>query len=332
MSTDFAVVGIGNALVDVLAQATDEFIEQHELAKGAQVLIDTDQAVSLYETMGPGVEISGGSAANTMAGIASLGGRSAFVGRVNADQLGDVYSHDLRAAGVHFVSVKESEGTPTGRCLILVTPDAQRTMNTYLGASSEFSPEDIDANLISASAITYLEGYLWDQPSAQEAVRYAAQIAHESSRRVALTLSDGFVVERHRDGFLELLDGDVDILFANETEICSLYEVDSFDEALKRVTGTCEIAALTRGPQGAVLKRGDAVHVIDPFPVPGGVVVDTTGAGDLFAAGVLHGLAEGLDLGDAGRLGALAAAEIISHIGARPEQRLADLATANNLL
>jgi len=321
-----AVVGIGNALVDVLSQASEEFVADQGMVKGSMALIDTDRAVALYGAMGPGVEISGGSAANTMAGIASFGGNAAFIGRVSRDQLGEVYTHDLRSAGVRFDTVPADGGMPSGRCLILVTPDAQRTMNTYLGASAELGPDDVDVDLVRAAALTYLEGYLWDAPDAQAAYRFAAQVAHEAGRRVALTLSDAFVVDRHRATFLELVEHDVDVLFANEAEICSLYEVESFDDALQHVSRHCEIAALTRSEKGSVLLRGDEVHVIDASPVPGGHVVDTTGAGDLYAAGVLYGLTSGFDLGRCGRLGAVAAAEVISHLGARPEQPLARLA------
>jgi sugar/nucleoside kinase (ribokinase family) len=320
-----AVAAIGNALVDVLSNEAEEFLGTHGLTKGTMALIDTERAEALYAAMGPAVEISGGSAANTMAGMASLGSPVAFIGRVCTDQLGAVYTHDLRAAGVRFDTPAASDGSPSGRCLIIVTPDAERTLNTYLGASVELGRDDVDADLIAAAEVTFLEGYLWDAPGAQEAFRYAAASAHASGRRVALTLSDSMAVERHRDTFLDLLDG-VDILFANEAEITTLYEVDSFDEALQRVTGHCEIAALTRSAKGSVIVRGEEVHVIDTHPVPGGRVVDTTGAGDLYAAGFLHGFTEGLDLGTCGRLGAMAASEVISHLGARPETSLAEMA------
>lgn len=323
---EVAVVGIGNALVDVLSHEIEDFVTAHAMVKGSMALIDTDRAEALYAAMGPAVEVSGGSAANTMAGIASFGGRAAFIGRVRNDQLGAVYTHDLRSAGVRFDTPPATEGMPSGRCLIVVTPDAQRTLNTYLGASVELRPNDVDRELIAAAEITYLEGYLWDATGAKDAFRYAARVAHEAGRRVALTLSDGFVVDRHRDTFLELVGTDVDILFANESEICSLYQVDEFDAALQRVNHHCEIAALTRSEKGAVIIRGDEVHVIDAHPVPGGRVVDTTGAGDLFAAGFLHGFTQRYDLGFCGRLGALAAAEVISHLGARPESSLAALA------
>jgi sugar/nucleoside kinase (ribokinase family) len=319
------VAAFGNALVDVLSHEADEFISDHELVKGSMALIDTDRAELLYGAMSPATEISGGSAANTVVGVASFGGTSAFVGRVRDDQLGTVFAHDIRAAGVRFVTTPATDGLPTGRCLIVVTADAERTLNTYLGAAAEFGPEDVDAELVGGAQVTYLEGYLWDQPRAKEAFRHASRLAHEADRRVALTLSDGFCVDRHRADFLQLVEHDVDILFANEAEICALYEVDDFDAALQRVSRHCEVAALTRSAKGSVIVRDDEVHVIDAHPVPGGVV-DTTGAGDLYAAGFLYGFTHGHDLGTCGKLAALGAAEVISHIGARPEVSLADLA------
>jgi len=322
---DFDVVGLGNALVDVLAHADDAFLAAHDRVKGSMTLIDAEQAERLYGAMGPGIEVSGGSTANSLVGLASLGGRAAFVGRVAADQLGAVFAHDIRAAGVHFAAPPADGGPPTGRCLILVTPDAERTLNTFLGAAAEFGPEDVDVDLVRAAQVTYLEGYLWDQPRAKEAFRHAARVAHDAGRRVALTLSDSFCVERHRADFLALVEHDVDILFANEAEICALYEVTDFDDALQRVDRHCEIAALTRSAKGSLVISGSEVHLVDAVPVPGGVV-DTTGAGDLYAAGFLYGLTHGYDLGTSGRLGVLAAAEVVSHLGARPETSLAVLA------
>ena len=322
------IVAIGNALVDVLSHETDEFVTTHGMTKGAMDLIDTPRAEALYAAMGPGIEISGGSAANTTAGIASFGTGVAYIGRVRDDQLGTVYRHDLRAAGVSFDSPPATDGPPTGRCLILVTPDAERTLNTYLGASAELTADDVDEDLIRAAAYTYLEGYLWDSPAAQDAYRQAAKIAHDAGKKVALTLSDGFVVDRHRDTFLDLIAGSVDVLFANDVEIQMLYEVDDFDAAIALVRNHCELAAVTRGAAGSVLLSGDDVIEVPVEAVPGGVVVDTTGAGDLYAAGVLHGLIQGKDLRTCGRLGGLAAAEVISHLSARPQTSLAEAAVA----
>ena len=318
------VIGIGNALVDVLAHGSDAFVREQELVKGTMHLVDEDQAARLYRAMGPGTEISGGSAANTIVGVASFGGRAHYVGKVRNDQLGEVFVHDLRSTGVGFETPPATTGPATGRCLILVTPDAQRTMNTFLGASVQLGPEDLDTALIARGRILYLEGYLFDPPRAQEAFRKAAGLAHAAGRKVALTLSDPFCVDRHRAAFLELIEHHVDILFANELEICALYQVNEFDEALQRVRDHCEVAALTRSERGSVIVAGNEVHVIDVHRVD--EVVDTTGAGDLYAAGFLFGLSRGLGLATAGRLGAIAAAEVISHIGARPTVPLATLA------
>ena len=319
------VVAIGNALVDVLSHESHEFIDEHGLVAGSMTLIDTPTAERLYLAMGPGTEISGGSAANTMTGVASFGGSAAFVGRVADDQLGKVFAHDIRAAGVEFTTPPAAAGgEPSGRCLIVVTPDAQRTMHTFLGASAELGPADLDHDLLARAQVLYLEGYLWDEPEAQEAYRVATRVVHEAGGRVAFSLSDSFCVDRHRDTFLELIEREVDLLFANEAEITSLYQVDEFDTALQQVNHHCEIAALTRGAKGAVIVARDEMHVIDAAPVAH--VEDTTGAGDLFAAGFLYGLTHGYDLGTCGHLGALAAAEVISHLGARPETSLADLA------
>jgi sugar/nucleoside kinase (ribokinase family) len=318
------VVGIGNALVDVLSNESHDFIAAQDLVPGAMTLIDTERAEQLYAAMGPAVEISGGSAANTLVGITSMGGSAAFVGRVADDQLGRVFGHDIRAAGVEFVAKPASDGEPSGRCLIVVTPDAQRTMNTFLGASAQLGPADVDHELVARGQILYLEGYLWDEPDAKAAYRLAARTAHDAGNRVAFTLSDAFCVERHRAEFVELVASEVDVLFANEAEITSLYQVERFDDALQHVQHHCEIAALTRSEKGAVVVTRDEVHVVDAHPVEH--VVDTTGAGDQFAAGFLFGLTHGYHLGTAARLGALAASEVISHIGARPEASLAKLA------
>jgi len=318
------VVALGNAIVDVLASTDDEFIEAQALNKGAMTLIDRDQAIALYETMGPGREISGGSAANTMAGLASFGGMAGFIGKVADDQLGRIFSHDLKATGVHFETPAAGAGSlPTGRCLVLVTPDAQRTMCTFLGISSALSPSDVDTDLIGAAQVTYLEGYLWDPDDAKDAFRKAMNVAHLAGRKVAFTLSDAFCVDRHREEFKALVEGEVDILFANEAEIMSLYEVNSFDEALQAVRGKLDAVALTRSEKGSVVLIDGEVHVVDAAPVD--TVIDTTGAGDLFAAGFLRGYTTGRDMAECARLGGLAAAEVISHIGARPEIPLSTL-------
>jgi sugar/nucleoside kinase (ribokinase family) len=320
------VVGIGNALVDVLTHADEGFLARQSMAKGTMHLVDEARARELYDAMGPGVEMSGGSAANTVVGVASFGGRAHYVGKVRDDQLGEVFGHDLRATGVGYDTARATDGPPTGRCLILVTPDAQRTMSTFLGASVRLGPGDIDKRLITRGKILYLEGYLFDPPEAQEAFRVAAAMAHGAGRKVSLTLSDPFCVARHRRAFLDLVEHHVDVLFANEAEICALYEVRDFDAALARVRGHCEIAALTRSAKGSVIVAGGRVHPVAAHPVE--TVVDTTGAGDLYAAGVLYGLSQGLDLPTCGRLGSLAAAEVITHVGARPVAPLAQLAGA----
>ena len=316
------VVGIGNAMVDVMTHADEAFLASQGLVKGAMTLIDAARADQLYAVMPPAIEISGGSAGNAIAGLASLGARAAYIGKVCDDQLGRVYRHDIRAIGVQFDVAPATTGS-TGRCLILVTPDAQRTMQTYLGAGSDLGPEDVDDALIASAQVTYLEGYLWDPPRAKEAFLKAAAIAHGAGRRFALSLSDPFCVERHREEFRDLVQGHVDLIFANESEITSLYEVATFDEALQHVRGACEIAALTRSAHGSVIVRGDEVHVLAAEPVE--KVVDTTGAGDLYAAGFLYGLTHRMDLALCGRIAGIAAAEVISHFGARPEVSLADL-------
>jgi sugar/nucleoside kinase (ribokinase family) len=320
----FDVTAIGNAIVDVLAQADDKLLQQHSLPKGAMSLIDAADAERLYKIMGPGVEASGGSAANTIAGIAALGGRTAFIGKVADDQLGDVFTHDIRAVGVTYDTPPLTEGLSTARCLIFVTPDAQRTMQTFLGATSQLGPEDINMDYITSSRVLYLEGYLWDQPRAKEAMRNAAIKAQESGVKVAFTTSDAFCVDRFRDEFVELIYNHVDILFANESEILSLYQVKTFDEALQRVRGHCEIACLTRSEKGSVIVNGGEMHVIDAEK--GVQVVDTTGAGDAYAAGFLYAYTQGHGLATAGKLGGVMAAEVISHYGARPEADVKALA------
>ncbi len=324
--TRFDVIAIGNAIVDILVHADDEFLNTHGLIKGAMALVDAETAAALYDKAGPAIECSGGSAANTIAGLASLGGRCAFVGKVRDDQLGGVFAHDMRAIGVHFDTPAAAHGAATATSLVLVTPDAERTMQTYLGACVDLGPGDVIADEIGGAEVTYLEGYLWDPPAAKEAFIKAADLAHGAGRKVALSLSDPFCVDRHRDAFAELVSKHVDILFANEDEILSLYQAETFDAALQAVRGQCEIAALTRGAKGCVVVRGDEVHIIDAEPV--GTVVDTTGAGDAFAAGFLHGYTQGEKLAIAARMGNIAAAEVISHLGARPATSLKDLVAA----
>jgi sugar/nucleoside kinase (ribokinase family) len=327
---DLDVVGIGNAIVDVLAQADEEFLIKQSIEKGAMTLIDAKRAESLYAAMGPAVEVSGGSAANTIAGVASLGGKAGFIGRVKNDDLGRVFAHDIRALGVHYETAAAERGAPTARCLILVTPDAQRSMSTFLGASQDLGPEDIDPGLVSRGAVVYLEGYLWDPPRAKEAFRKAIEIARRNGRKVAFSLSDPFCVDRYRHEFRALIEERaIDILFANEREIEALYEVKSFDDALQMARGKLSIAALTRSEKGSVVLANGEVHVIDVEPVPR--VVDTTGAGDLYAAGFLYALARGKDFKTCGRLGAICAAEVISHIGPRPETSLKKLVASKGL-
>lgn len=325
MDARFDVVGIGNAIVDVLAHADDAFLARHAMTKGTMALIDADAADRLYADMASGIECSGGSAANTIAGVASLGGRGAFIGKVKNDELGKVFHHDIEAIGVHFPTAAASDGVATARCLINVTPDAERTMSTFLGACVELGPNDVDEDVVRGSKVTYLEGYLWDREEAKAAFVRAAELAHEAGREVSLSLSDPFCVDRHRDSFLELVENHVDILFANEDEILSLYQVESFDDALQRVRGHCRVAALTRSAKGSVVISGDDVHIVDAEP--GVKVVDTTGAGDAYAAGFLFGYTNGHanDLAHCARLGGIAAAEIISHFGARPETPLNEL-------
>lgn len=321
------VVAVGNALVDVIAQTSDEFIqeqkEKHGMEKGAMTLIDERRAVELYTSMMDGVETSGGSAANTMAGFASFGGNGGFIGKVADDALGQVFQNDIRSLGVQFDTQPLALGSKTGRCMILVTPDAQRTMNTFLGASVELGPKDIDTDLIASAQVTYLEGYLFDKEQAKSAFIAAAEAAHEAGHRVALTLSDPFCVDRHRSDFLRLVENHVDILFANEDEIKSLFLQDNFDDAKSAISKHVEIAALTRSEKGAVIMANGQEYVIAAEPVS--EVVDTTGAGDQFAAGFLYGFTEGMDMETCGKLGAIAAAEVISHIGPRPLVSLADL-------
>ncbi len=328
--TRYDVLGIGNAIVDVLARADEDFLLRQRMRKGGMALIDADRAEAIYQAMGPAVEVSGGSAANTIVGVASLGARAAFIGKVKDDLLGRAFAHDIRAAGVTFATTPAADGAPTGRCYVLVTPDGERTMNTFLGAAQDLHPADIDADTIAASAITYLEGYLWDPSNAKDAFLKAATIAHDAGRIVALTLSDAFCVDRWRDEFLHLMRSrTVDLIFANETELHSLYQTADFDAAVAALRADVAAAVVTRSEKGCLVIGPDGTEAVPAFPVER--VVDTTGAGDLFAAGFLCGLARGADDRNCARLGALAAAEVIQHLGARPEASLKDLARENGL-
>ena len=329
-SVRFDVLGIGNAIVDVLARADDDFLLAHGMRKGGMALIDEARAQAIYDAMGPAVEISGGSAANTMVGVAGFGGRAAFIGKLKADELGRAFSHDIRAAGVGFSTPPASDGPSTGRCYVLVTPDGERTMNTYLGAAQDLHPRDVDEEMVAGSAITYLEGYLWDPKHAKEAFLKAAKIAHGSGRKVALSLSDAFCVDRWRDEFLQLMrSGTVDLIFANEAELHSLYQTSDFDGAIAALRADIGAAVVTRSEKGCLVIGPEGIEAVPAFPVER--VVDTTGAGDLFAAGFLRGLARGADDRSCGQLGALAAAEVIQHLGARPEVSLRQLAEENGL-
>lgn len=317
------VVGIGNAIVDVLSKTGEEFLKVHKINKGTMTLIEADQAETLYAKMGPGMEMSGGSVANTIAAIAAMGGKAGYIGKVANDQLGNVFRHDIRATGVQFDTPALEAGAPTARCLILITPDAQRTMCTFLGACVWISPTDLDETMIQNAQVTYLEGYLYDRARAKQAFKKSAEIAHTAGRKIALSLSDPFCVERHRDEFLDLVQKDVDVLFANEAEILSLYKTDDFNEAVYHVRQHCEIAALTRSAKGSVIVTAKDVIEVPAEPVA--EVVDTTGAGDMYAAGFLYGLTKGKVLGECGRIGSIAASEVLSHVGARPQTDLAKL-------
>ena len=326
----YDVVGIGNSIVDIIARCDDAFLSKNDLTKGFMRLIPAGEAGRLYEAMGPAIERSGGSAANTVAGLASFGAKCGFIGRVAADQFGGIFRHDIRSLGVAYNTRPVDDGEPTARCLILVTPDGERTMNTFLGVSVGFTTVDLDASLIEAAKIVYLEGYLFDREAAKEAFKEAARIARGSGAKVALTLSDAFCVDRHRADFRTFINEGTDIIFANEKEITSLYEVNSFEEAADAVLSECELAVLTRSAEGSVIVSGGETITIEPEPVH--AVVDVTGAGDLYAAGFLYGLTQGLALQTCGQLGSLAAAEVISHFGARPEVSLLNLAQSRGLL
>lgn len=326
----YDVLGIGNAIFDVLVRTDEKFLADHGMTKGGMALIDEARAASIYRDMGPATEMSGGSAANTIVGLANLGARAAYVGKVKSDQIGRLYTHDIRAAGVAYDTAPAVNGPATGCSYILVTPDGERTMNTYLGAAQDLTVADIDPTQIEASRIVYLEGYLWDPKNAKEAFVKAATVAHGAGRQVALTLSDAFCVDRYRDEFLELMrKGTVDIVFANESELHSLYQTSDFDTALKQLAADTKLGVVTRSEKGCVAASKDGVVAVPAFPIK--ELVDTTGAGDLFAAGFLFGLVRNAGHENAGRFGALAAAEVIQHIGARPLVSLKELAQQNGL-
>lgn len=322
---EFDVVALGNAIVDVIVQTKDEFLVDNEIEKGVMTLIGADQAETLYDQVVAEMEMSGGSAANTIAGLASMGGRGAFIGKVRNDELGAIFQRDIRSLGVRFDTTPATSGAGTARCLVLVTDDAERTMNTYLGACVGLETRDVDVavDLIRSSQVTYLEGYLWDPPGAKSAFRKAMEIAHGAGRLVALTLSDPFCVDRYRTEFVQLVAESVDILFANEKEIISLYEAKDLEDAVRQVSGHCKVVILTLGARGSMVLSENEVHVVEPAPVER--LIDTTGAGDLYAAGFLFGYTAGHDLAICGAYGSKAAAEVISHYGARPNTPLGDL-------
>lgn len=317
------VVGIGNAIVDIIGRCDDAFLARFGATKGSMQLVDTAQLMALYDAMGPAIEISGGSAANTIAGVASLGGTGGFIGKIGDDEFGRIFRHDIGALGVAF-NARPVAGGQTSRSLILVTPEGERTMNTFLGISTSFDEHDLDPDLIASAGIVYLEGYLFDRPEGKAAFRKAVEIACGAGRQVALTLSDGFCVDRHRAEFLEFMRSGVDIVFANENELKSLYKEADFDAAAARIASEMPLAVLTRSAKGCIVAAGGTLLAVPALRVD--EVVDTTGAGDLFAAGFLFGTAKGLSHETSARLGAMAAAEIISHVGARPEANLGEFA------
>jgi adenosine kinase len=321
----YDVLGIGNAIFDVLVKTDEKFLAHHGMTKGSMALIDEARAASIYRDMGPATTMSGGSAANTIVGLASFGGRAAYVGKVRQDEIGKLYTHDIRAAGVAFDTKPATDGPATGCSYILVTGDGERTMNTYLGAAQALSPGDIDPAEIAGARIVYLEGYLWDPKEAKDAFVKAATIAHGAGRQVALTLSDAFCVDRYRDEFVELMrKGTVDLVFANEAELHSLYQTSDFDTALQALRKDIKLGVVTRSEKGCIVASRDGVVAVPASPIR--ELVDTTGAGDLFAAGFLFGLVRNAGHENAGRLGALAAAEVIQHVGARPQVSLKELA------
>jgi sugar/nucleoside kinase (ribokinase family) len=324
------VLCIGNAIVDIIARCDDAFLDDNAIIKGAMNLIDAQRAETLYDRMGPAVEASGGSAGNTAAGIASFGGKAAFFGKVAKDQLGAIYAHDIRAQGVHFETAPLASPPPTARSMIFVTPDGERSMNTYLGACVELGPDDVDEAVVASAKVTYFEGYLWDPPRAKEAIRECARIAHANGREMSMTLSDPFCVDRYRAEFLDLMrSGTVDIVFANASEAKSLYETESLEEALERIARDCRLAVVTMSEKGSIVVTGDERVIVEPLAIE--ELVDTTGAGDLYAAGFLYGYTQGRDLATCGRLGSLAAGLVIQQIGPRPLQSLRDEAKAHGL-
>ncbi|MFC3076105.1 adenosine kinase [Shinella pollutisoli] len=329
--TTFDVLTVGNAIVDIIARCDDAFITDNGIIKGAMNLIDAERAELLYERMGPALEASGGSAGNTAAGVASFGARAAYFGKVADDQLGEIFSHDIRAQGVHFETRPLAGPPPTARSMIFVTPDGERSMNTYLGACVELGPEDVEPDVVAAARVTYFEGYLWDPPRAKDAIRECARIAHANGRETAITLSDSFCVARYRGEFLELMrSGTVDIVFANRAEALSLYETEDFEEALARIAQDCRLAVVTMSEKGSVVLHQGERTKVEALEIPR--VVDTTGAGDLYASGFLHGYTAGRSLADCGRLGSLAAGLVIQQVGPRPMLSLADEARKAGLL
>ena len=329
--TQFDVLTVGNAIVDIISSCPESFITDNGIVKGAMNLVDADRAQLLYGKMGPALEASGGSAGNTAAGIANLGGKAAYFGKVAHDQLGDIFAHDIRAQGVHFETKPLAGAQPTARSMIFVTPDGERSMNTYLGACVELGPEDVDAAVVAQAKVTYFEGYLWDPPRAKDAIRECARIAHQNGREVSMTLSDSFCVGRYRDEFLDLMrSGTVDIVFANRAEALALYETEDFDAALDAIGRDCKLAAVTMSEDGSVVVRGAERIFVPAIPVE--KVVDTTGAGDLYAAGFLFGYTKGLDLATCGALGSLAAGIVIQQIGPRPRISLKDEAVKAGLI
>jgi sugar/nucleoside kinase (ribokinase family) len=326
----FDVVGLGNAIVDVIARADDDLLIRENLHKGSMTLVDESRADQLYGVMGPATIISGGSAANTIVGAASFGARTAFIGKVRDDDAGKAFRHDIRSIGVHFDTAPAINGPATARCLVMVTPDGERTMNTYLGACQNLTPDDVDADLIRESGITYLEGYLWDPPAAKQAFVKAADIAHGAGRNVALTLSDSFCVDRYRDEFLGLMqNGTLDIVFANQHELKALYQTSDLQTAINAFRAQNILGVVTCSADGSLVVTRQETHAVPAFPIE--KLVDTTGAGDLFAAGFLAGLSRGSDYVTCARLGSLAAAEVIQHVGARPQVRLSELAAEAGL-